>query len=502
MPDSNLFYWYDGNKILLNPSTSKRAVKFIGETDGFTKANTIKLLSNSEAASEIDLGNGITLLNTSGINRFHTTKEFENQNNLKELMVFEADANKNLMILTDEIILKLKFDIGNAEKDNFFTKYNDRIKIKSQVNEDTYVVAVIEIEGSNTLEIANELNNDNRVSYAHPNFIRSLKPLFSPNDPLFNKQWALKNDGQTGGVSGNDINVTVAWTYTKGSDKITIAIIDEGVDYFHEDLNVSGKLVTGYDAVTATDNPNPENDDAHGTACAGIAAGAGNNSTGIAGVAPGCKILGIRIAKTVGRNWLTDDVKIADGIEQAYKRGADVLSNSWAAGSVSMHITQAIRDAKKFGRNGKGCVICFAAGNDNGRVSYPGNLPEVITVAACNEFGERKALNSKDGETWWGSNYGPEIDVCAPGVHITTTDITGSKGYNKNDNYTDSFNGTSAATPHVAGVAALVLSVNPNLTVKEVETILRNATDDLGTPGFNQYTGFGRINAGKAVGLA
>ena len=167
-----------------------------------------------------------------------------------------------------------------------------------------------------------------------------------------------------------------------------------------------------------------------------------------------------------------------------------------------MHITEAIREAKKLGRNGKGCVVCFAAGNDNRQVSYPGNLPEVITVAACNEYGERKGLNSKDGENWWGSNYGPEVDVSAPGVHILTTDITGNRGYSPSADYVETFNGTSAATPHVAGVAALILSVNPALTATEVENILRKATDDLGTPGFNIYTGFGRINALKAVNMA
>jgi thermitase len=502
MPDSNLFYWYDGNKVLLNPSPSKRAVKFVGETDSFAKASTIKQFSNSEKSSGIDLGNGITLLDTAGVSRFNPTKEFKAQNNFKEFMVFEADANKNLMILTDEIIIKLKSAISNTEKDDFFKKYSDNVTIKNQVNDSVYVVAVNDSEGTNTLDIANELNNDKLVDYAHPNFTRSLKPFFSPNDTLFSKQWALSNNGQTGGIAGNDINVIAAWKRTTGSDKISIAIIDEGVDYAHEDLDVNNKLLKGYDALTGQDDPGPENNDAHGTACAGIAAGAGNNNKGISGVAPGCKIIGIRIGKSVGDRWVTDDVKIADGIAQAYKRNADVLSNSWGGGSPSMHITQAIRDAKKYGRNGKGCVVCFAAGNDNRNVSFPGSLPEVITVAACNEYGERKGINSKDGETWWGSNFGPEIDVCAPGVHITTTDISGSRGYSKTTDYYESFNGTSAATPHVAGVAALVLSVNPNLTATEVENILRKATDDLGVQGFNVYTGFGRINAGKAVLLA
>lgn len=502
MPDSSLFYWYDGNKVLLTPSTSKRAVKFSKETDENFKANTVRTLSNSPGSSSIDVGNGITLFESKGVNRFSATANPIHDDSIKEFMVFEADANDNVLILTEELIVKLKPGNGENEVNELIRSYSDNVRIKRQIDETSYILETINSENVKTLELANKLNMDKRVEYAHPNFTRALKPFYSPNDPLFQRQWALSNQGQTGGIAGNDINALAAWGVTTGSNNIIIAIIDEGVDYSHEDLNVNNKLITGYDAVTGTDNPAPENDDAHGTACAGIACGAGNNNRGISGVAPGCKILGIRIAKTNGGKWVTDDAKIADGIKQAYKRGADVLSNSWGGGSPSMHITEAIREAKKLGRNGKGCVVCFAAGNDNRQVSYPGNLPEVITVAACNEYGERKGLNSKDGENWWGSNYGPEVDVSAPGVHILTTDITGNRGYSPSADYVETFNGTSAATPHVAGVAALILSVNPALTATEVENILRKATDDLGTPGFNIYTGFGRINALKAVNMA
>ncbi|UOB81979.1 S8 family serine peptidase (plasmid) [Bacillus sp. ZJS3] len=94
------------------------------------------------------------------------------------------------------------------------------------------------------------------------------------------------------------------------------------------------------------------------------------------------------------------------------------------------------------------------------------------------------------------------MDVCAPGIHIVTTDIMGNGGYNPSSNYVATFNGTSAATPHVAGVAALILSVNPSLTAQQVEGILRQSTDDLGQVGRDDFTGFGRINARKAVEIA
>ncbi len=222
-------------------------------------------------------------------------------------------------------------------------------------------------------------------------------------------------------------------------------------------------------------------------------------------MAPECKIMGIRIAYGVKSGsdivWVTDDAKIADGIVKSVDRGADILSNSWGGGGESQTIINAINYAKQKGRNGKGCVVCFAAGNDNGKVSFPGKLDSVITVAACNEYGERKSKTSKDGEYWWGSNYGPQVDVAAPGVHIFTTDIMNKAGYSS-DNYEDGFNGTSAATPHVAGVAALVLSVAPELKAIEVEEIIKNSADDITPKGVDNYTGHGRINAFKAVSKA
>ena len=133
------------------------------------------------------------------------------------------------------------------------------------------------------------------------------------------------------------------------------------------------------------------------------------------------------------------------------------------------------------GRNGLGCVIVFAAGNNNNStVSYPANaIADIVAVGALSPCGERKNPSSCDGETNWGSNYGTALDVMAPGVLIPTTDISGSAGYSSGD-YFNRFNGTSSACPHVAGIAALVLSVNPSLTQKEVVTIIEKTAKKTG----------------------
>ena len=203
--------------------------------------------------------------------------------------------------------------------------------------------------------------------------------------------------------------------------------------------------------------------------------------------------------------------KRADGINFAWQHGASVISNSWTSGVRYQIIDDAITNALTYGRNGLGCVVVFAAGNDNSSVDYPANSnPEIIAVGAINQCGERKSYTSCDGETGWGSNYGTEIDIAAPGVLIPTTDRTGSDGYNPNTplhtgnggsliasdysnrDYTVWFNGTSAACPHVAGTAALMLSVNPCLTQRDVSDIIESTAQKVG--GYNYQIVTGRPN--------
>jgi subtilisin family serine protease len=146
--------------------------------------------------------------------------------------------------------------------------------------------------------------------------------------------------------------------------------------------------------------------------------------------------------------------------------------------------------------------VVFAAGNDSGPVIYPANLSlskVVIAVSATNEWDQFKTETSFDREDWWGSCFGPEINVSAPGVHIYTTDISGSGGYSSGD-YIENFNGTSSATPIVAGTAALVLSKNPGWTPTQVRNQIQSSADDLGSSGFDNKFGHGRINACNALG--
>jgi ELWxxDGT repeat protein len=260
-------------------------------------------------------------------------------------------------------------------------------------------------------------------------------------------------------------------------------------------------MVPGYDATDGggAGGGAPTLDDAHGTGCAGIAAAITDNSLGVAGIAREAKIMPVRIFYEDGSGTLiTSDSWIADAIDWAVANGADVLSNSWGGGSPATVVTEAIADAKSLGRGGLGAVVVFAAGNNNGPVIYPGRLDTVLAVAATSPCDERKAPTSCDGEFWWGSCQGPEVDIAAPGVHMYTTDASGPAGYDAGD-YNYNFNGTSSATPVVAGVAALLLGQDPTMTAAEVEAQLMATADDLATPGWDEGTGFGRVNAYRAL---
>lgn len=355
-----------------------------------------------------------------------------------------------------------------------------------------------------SFEASKRLLENPAVRAASPNFIIHSPPMAIPDDPFFSAQWHLQNTGQQG-ISGVDIGVVDSWGLGTGSPQVTIAIIDEGVDSQHPDL--AGNLVAGHDS---TDLPSPAGiagncaaEDGHGTACAGIAAGIGNNGIGISGVCWNASIMSVRVG--YGSHWTQNDW-IIDALTWAVDNGADILSNSWGGGAPSTAEEDTIQYALTTGRQGLGSIVLFATGNDNTDVSFPAAYPQTIAVGATSPCDERKSPTSCDGETNWGSNFGSSISVVAPGVLITTTDVSGSGGYTP-EYYISNFNGTSSATPVVAGAIGLLLSANESLTAGETRQILEAACEDqvgpasVDTPGWDPEMGHGRIDVANMLAL-
>lgn len=409
---------------------------------------------------------------------------------------------------------------------------------------------------SDPLEIAEKLNSSGIFSYVEPDFVNVgyspshnnaiLESYAQADDQLsqpvkatvpasqqtkhpnagadkkiqhYGEQPATKN-GQNGNTNDNTTTVSSlffrpeqyaitrtkadqAWQFAVGDPSIRIAVLDEGVDTKHADLQ---EYICGaFDASDNDEFQEPNAWDGHGTACAGLAAAVPHDASGVRGVAFGCSILAVRIAYSERPHgpWATTNGQIASAIDWSWRNGASILSNSWGGGAPSNALINAFDRAKHYGREGKGCIIVVAAGNNQGPVSFPANIPDVICVAASNQNDEIKTKESSDGESWWGSNFGPEVTVAAPGVHNLTTDITGSSGYNVNGDYFSQFNGTSSATPLVAGACALILSANTMLSSNDVRNILRETAEKVGDieyiNGRNDHFGYGRVNILRAV---
>jgi len=251
-------------------------------------------------------------------------------------------------VCNGEIIIELK---NKRIIDELFSDYEIEI-IPNDLVKNQFLIKIKDINTFKLLKLVSNLQNNSKIDFIEPNFIRLMKP--HTNDPFFNSQWSINNQGYLGGTIDADMDVDDAWSISTGSG-VKIAIIDEGVDLTHPDLTAN--LISGYDATGGNSNGAPSNNDAHGTSCAGIVSAVANNNVGIAGIAYNAKIIPVRIAHSNSAGWVTDNNKLANGITWAYQNGADILSNSWGGGSPSTAITNAINNAVNNGRNGKGCGI-------------------------------------------------------------------------------------------------------------------------------------------------
>jgi thermitase len=297
------------------------------------------------------------------------------------------------------------------------------------------------------------------VLYVEPNFMLQAADTI-PNDTGWGYQYGLVN-----------IRAPQGWDFATGSTAVTIAIVDTGVDYGHPDL--AGKLLGGYDFVNG--DANPQDDNGHGTHVAGIAAAASNNGSGVAGVSWGARILPVKVLDAAGNGFYDDT---ASGIIWATDHGAQVINLSLGGDSASSVLEDAVNYAY-----GQGVILVAAAGNTGvNAVMYPARYPNVLAVAATDNADNRAGF----------SNYGPEVDLAAPGVGIYSTWL-GGYGYDS---------GTSMSTPFVAGLAAILRGLPGNASPDGIAWQMESTALDIESSGWDPYSGYGLIQMDTAIRVA
>ncbi len=322
--------------------------------------------------------------------------------------------------------------------------------------------------GSSAAEMRRRLRSSPAVEYAEAP--ATVLPALVPNDPLFPQQWALRNTGGGSGLAGADIKAVLAWDITTGSPAVTVAVLDTGVDSTHPDL--AANMVPGRSFVDG--EPGTDDNNGHGTNCAGIIGAVGNNGLQMAGISWNSRIMPVKVIGVDSNgNPYGTDIWLAQGITWAVDNGARVLSISLVSSSNTTTLRSAVRYARL-----AGAIVVAASGNDGQlKTMYPAGYDDAIAVGASDRWDQRASF----------SNWGSHLDLVAPGVSITTTTRGGGTW--------QFFGGTSAATPHVAGICALVLSVRPSTNLAEMREFLRRGADDIGDPGYDIFTGAGRANA-------
>jgi len=393
-----------------------------------------------------------------------------------------------------EIIVGFQANVGDQQQDEIENRHGDETKTTlAGIN-----ARLVKLEGSRTVSQAvKEYQRESAVSYAEPNYI--VHAFAIPNDPFYSQLWGLKNTGQMvngiTGKAGADIKTEPAWAMTTGSTSVVVGIVDTGVDYTHPDLAANiwsnpGGIggcsagTHGYNAITLTCNPLDDNN--HGTHVSGTIGAVGNNGIGVVGINWTTRIMGLKFLDANGSGYIADAVTAIDFAVKAKIAGVNIraLNNSWGGGGFSQALLDEINKA---GANG--ILFVVAAGNSatnlNRRTFYPCSYTTATNLICV-------AATDQNDTLAWFSNYGSNtVHLGGPGTNILSTIIGGNYAY---------FDGTSMATPHVVGAAALILSApgQGSLTVSQLKNKILSSVDLLPSLVGLTITG-GRLNVCKAI---
>lgn len=448
--------------------------------------------------------------------------------------VYHTSNDRVPFVPTGDVYVEFKPATSAAQRQRILDEL--ALRVVDVVDKDAVTVRVT-ASSPNPVKVAAALQRNAGIAVAEPDLATPgrLAGFVLPSDTLRHRQWHLENMGAIDGSAlglkrGADARVVAAWKRagTLGASEVVLAVIDDGFDLDHPDLSGPGKIVAPWDFTRNSADPRPEHHDDypyyqpgygswsgdwHGTACAGVAIG-NAQGTGILGAAPACRLMPVRWGPNLSNS------QVVAWFNYVREQGAAVVSCSWGAQAAVFPLSTPVRNAitrcAREGRAGKGAVICFAAGNEDRDIDAPDGTshngfathPEVLAVAACTSRDQRSDY----------SNHGAAIAVCAPssgagGRAIVTSDVMGTftrdgrvidSGYGAGE-FTDDFGGTSSATPLVAGICALLLSIDPNLTASQVRTIVKETARRIGPKASyaaNRHSrefGFGCVNAEAAV---
>jgi subtilisin family serine protease len=417
----------------------------------------------------------------------------------REVRHVYRDEGGRSMLGTDRMTVRLAPDLSEDQARAVMSERGLEIVNRLGFAPNLYEVRVT--GAADPLDLSVDLHQDEAFVYAEPEFLEHIPPRWAPNDPNYAQQWHLNNTGQGGGTAGADISAEAAWDVTRGA-AVRLAVIDNGFDYDHPDLvdgvgATSGCFRTTPAGVTFTQNQGVCPDSNHGTFCTGLAGARADNGLGGCGVANSSELvlvacLGDQVGTqaTLARAvaYAADpstEVAAADPTS-----GAHVISCSLGPNGANWALTAVLQDAIDFavdsGRGGLGTPIFWAVTNGNFEIQFDEVCAHGNTIAVS-----RSTRNDQHHNAGWG----PELDFVATGVDVFSTQSGGGYGAGT---------GTSYAAPVAAGVAALLLAVNPTLTWQEVRSRLRAACDQVGgvtydANGHHDRYGYGRVNAATTV---
>lgn len=433
-----------------------------------------------------------------------------------------AAQNKSLIIKFKQGNYQIKngkYNSGNKDFDNMINKSNHTFGQIGDFNKTKTLLVKLKTDDF-LAEYINQYKKLSDVEFVEEDFTAEgggksnsdIKNISNtPNDTYFNRQWGLYNNGSMTGIgtvkADADTDMELAWDIETGDPNLTVAVIDSGFRMSHLELagriwnnpnepvdgidNDGNGLIDDYQGWDYTNNDNdPTDDHRHGTNCSGIALAGGNNGIGYAGVNWNSKLM---VLKALNANNSGTYSAMTNSIYYAVDNGAKVISMSIGGSSFS----QALKNAADYAYDHNVVFVVCMMNYNNGGLYYPAAFDNVIAVGSTNPDDSRTAPFFWDETS--GSNFGNHIDVVAPGNYIYGLSST------SNTNYNSYWDGTSQATPLVAGVASLLLSKNPNLTVDQIKNIIYSSADDLvgnpdeDTTGFDIYMGHGRVNAFKAL---